>query len=266
MARAKSEGERATARLRREVARSVDAPAALLPHFDALFRGMPSLGSSPGRVVSMLDRAGIGPKSRVVDLACGKGTLAIALARRLGCTVIGVDACAPFIAEANDATDRAGVSDRVQFIEMDVRVFARGRREAFDGALMMGLFPIEVARQVLRPLVAPGGCYVIDDVFRDERLTANERAFDEIPTKEETRALLERGRDRVVEVDLPPPSRVRSMDAALYRRLRSNAKCIGREHPGVRAALATFLANQRGANRLLGRELRPAVWVVRRGQ
>jgi len=256
--------QRQAGALRREVARSVDAPASLLPVFGELFRGMPNLGSQPRRVASMLARAGIGPRSRVLDLACGKGTLAITLARRFGCRVTGVDACAPFIGEAIQAAKRAGVDERVRFVEMDAHQFAATCRGTFDGALMMGLLPIDLARRMLRPLVVRGGCYAIDDAFRDETLTANDRTFDEIPTSEESRVLLEQERDRVIEVDIPTPSRVRAMDEALYRRLRMNAARIGREQPPLRGALATFLANQRGANRLLGRELRPAVWLVRR--
>ncbi len=267
MAPADRQIDRETAALRREIARSVDAPAALLPAFDDLFRGMPNLGSQPRRVVSMLERAGIGSRSRVLDLACGKGTLAITLARRLDCSATGVDGCAPFINEAVRAAARAGVAERATFIESDLRVFssrARRRSVRFDAALMMGLWSLADARELLRALVKPRGIYIIDDVFRDERLTRDKPEFAVVPTRAESLAILEQRGDRVIEVDVVSPSRLRVLNDSLYRSLASNVRRIARQSSRLRPALTTFLDNQRHANSLLGRELRPAVWVVRR--
>jgi SAM-dependent methyltransferase len=259
--------QRSAAALRREVARSVDAPATLLPHFAELFRGMPNLGSQPRRVATMLDRAGIGPRSRILDLACGKGTLAITFARRFGCHITAVDGCTPFIEEALRAADHAEVSDLTTFIESDLRRFvsrANRPRARFDAALMMGLWALPDARRALRPLVRSRGIYVIDDVFRDERLTTQQPEFADIPTRTESLAILEQEGDRVIEVDVLAPSRLRALNDSLYRPLAANARRLAKAHPRLRPALATFLANQRDANQLLGRELRPAVWIVRR--
>lgn len=259
--------QRSAAALRREVARSVDSPATLLPHFADLFHGIPNLGSQPRRIATMLERAGIGPRSRILDLACGKGTLAITLARRFGCHITAVDGCTPFIEEALRAADHAEVSDLTTFIESDLRRFvsrAKRMRKQFDAALMMGLWALPDARRALRPLVRSRGIYVIDDVFRDERLTTQQPEFADIPTRTESLAILEQDGDRVIEVDVLAPSRLRALNDSLYRPLASNAKRIARESPRLRPALATFLENQRHANSLLGRELRPAVWIVRR--
>lgn len=259
--------QRSAAALRREVARSVDAPVSLLPHFADLFRGMPNLGSQPRRIISMLERAGIDPRSHILDLACGKGTLVIKLAGRLRCRVTGVDGCAPFIDEAAQSACLAGIPHLATFVLSDVSAFisrAKRMRKQFDAALMMGLWPLPVARRALRPLVRSRGIYVIDDVFRDERLTTQQPEFADIPTRTESLAILEQEGDRVIEVDVLAPSRLRALNDSLYRPLASNAKRIARESPRLRPALATFLENQRHANSLLGRELRPAVWIVRR--
>ncbi|MCW5767400.1 MAG: class I SAM-dependent methyltransferase [Phycisphaeraceae bacterium] len=255
------------ASLRREVARSVDAPASLLPVFNLLFKDMPSLGSSPRIVVNMLQRAGIGPRASILDLACGKGAIAISAARRLRCSVVAVDACEAFIHEAVASATRANLAKRAAFIHDDARAFASRadpNRRPFDAALMLGLWGIIEARRALRPLVKPGGHYIIDDAFRDERLTRRAPEFHQIPTRAESLALLERDGDHVIEVDIPTPSRIRALNAGLYRRLAANASAIARARPSLRPALSTFLENQRHANRLLGRELRPAIWVVKR--
>lgn len=264
-----SKQARARQRLRRHIARSVDAPVSLLPVFNLLFKDMPSLGSSPRRVVSMLQRAGIGPRSRVLDLACGKGTIAISATRHLECQVVGVDACESFIKEAAAAATRAAITDRVTFVQDDVRAFARRAaraKEPFDAALMIGLFGIEEAAPLLRRLVRARGIYMIDDVVRDDRHTSADPDLDllTIPTRNECERLIQSLGDRVEDVHIQTPARARAMNDALYAKLVSNARAIAKRRPTLRPALKTFLRNQHDANQILAGPLRPVIWLIRR--
>ncbi len=58
---------------------------------------------------------GLGPVSRVLDVACGRGTSAIALAREFGCSVHGVDLSGANIELAHDSAREAGVGHLVTF-------------------------------------------------------------------------------------------------------------------------------------------------------
>jgi arsenite methyltransferase len=60
------------------------------------------------------------PGRRLLDVASGKGTSAIYLARRYGCDVVGVDYSRELVAEATAAAEAAGLADRVQFRHSDV--------------------------------------------------------------------------------------------------------------------------------------------------
>lgn len=255
-------------RLVREVARSVDAPRALVPVFPTLFDGVPDLGSSPRRTLGLLERAGLRRRSRVIELACGKGSLAILLARQLKCDVVAVDGCEAFIDDARHRAKRAGVESRVRLVVGDVREHAARlarARPRYDAALMIGLLSLEEAGPMLRAMVRPGGLYVVDDLFRDERLTLRKPAFHGVPTREACERLIAAWGDRVVSADVPPPSYLRRLNDRLYERLARNAHDLAVSHPALRPDLRTFLANQRHAHGLLGRELRPATWVIQRG-
>lgn len=242
------------------MARSVDAPPALLPHFDRLFAGMDALGSMPRRTVGLLRAAGIGPRHRVLDLACGKGAVSVAAASEIRCRVTGVDACEAFIVSARAMADRRGVSERCVFRLGDVTALKPSRH---DCAMMLGLLPLPDAARVLRPQVCRGGVYLIDDCWWDDRLAEpdNPACF----TRDGSLALIERLGDRVERIDTPPPSMIRALNARLYARLSANARALGRDTPRLRPHLRGFLKRQRDANDLLGDVLRPAIWVVRRG-
>ncbi len=53
--------------------------------------------------------------TRVIDIACGKGSTAAYLAKRYGCSVVGVDISEPLLNEARADIERKGLSDRVSF-------------------------------------------------------------------------------------------------------------------------------------------------------
>lgn len=75
--------------------------------------------SPPEVIAAMLDAAEVGPKDLVYDLGCGEGEIVIAAARR-GARGVGVDLDPARIANARKNAIRAGVADRVRFLEQDL--------------------------------------------------------------------------------------------------------------------------------------------------
>jgi SAM-dependent methyltransferase len=76
--------------------------------------------SSPEVIRAMLDVARVGPGDVVYDLGCGEGEIVIAAATRHGARGVGVDIDPERIANARINAARAGVTDRVTFIEQDL--------------------------------------------------------------------------------------------------------------------------------------------------
>lgn len=236
------------------IARSVDAPRSLLPWLPTLFRDCPSLGSTPRSTCTLLMKFGLKRKHRVLDLACGKGSGGIELARRIGCRVVGVDAYGPFIASARQTALRKGVGELCRYQCGDVERFSA--RPA-DAAIMLGLFPHERAAPMLRRLTRRGGLYVVDDA---------------LPAPPGLRAALDEAKrffesfgDGVVWGKAMPRSAIARLNASLYRRIARRSAEVGKANPGLRPALREFLANQRHANRQLLTAFRPVLWIVRRG-
>jgi SAM-dependent methyltransferase len=71
-------------------------------------------------VEAMLDAAQVGPGDVVYDLGCGDGRIVIMAASRHGARGVGVDLDPERIVEARRNAERAGVTDRVTFLEQDL--------------------------------------------------------------------------------------------------------------------------------------------------
>ena len=70
-------------------------------------------------VRAMLEAARVGPGDVVYDLGCGDGRIVVTAAQRYGARGVGVDLDPERIREARENAARAGVTDRVTFIQQD---------------------------------------------------------------------------------------------------------------------------------------------------
>src|ERR1039458_8705360 len=97
-----------------------------------------------GRLGRML---GLTPPSRVLDVACGKGTTAVFLAKEFGCEVFGVDYGDRNVAAARSLAQADHVDSRVQFERSDAEnlPFSDGSFDAVICECAFCTFPDKVA-------------------------------------------------------------------------------------------------------------------------
>jgi SAM-dependent methyltransferase len=102
---------------------------------EALERPAPSAGKdvmwvpTPDAAVDrMLAMAGAGARDLVYDLGSGDGKIAIMAAQRFGARAVGVEFDGDLVEQSRAAARRAGVADRVRFVQADI--FGHDFREA----------------------------------------------------------------------------------------------------------------------------------------
>lgn len=76
---------------------------------------------TPEEVVEkMLELANVGKDDVVYDLGCGDGRIVITAAKKYGARGVGVDIDPQRIKESNENAQKAGVTDRVKFLQQDL--------------------------------------------------------------------------------------------------------------------------------------------------
>lgn len=251
--------------LARSVARSLDADQRLLGVIPELFADMDALGSDPNAVVEAL-RGDVGAGSRVVDLGCGKGAVSIAVARRLGARVLGVDGMEAFVEEARARASEAGVAALCEFRCGDAREVSAAEGP-FDAALLIGVYDAlgGIAETVgaLRGLVREGGVMVIDDAFLVDARGAAEWA--RYRGLAETRRLMESHGDSIVAEQIVEEEEQGDSDARLTALIRTRAEGVAARRPELAELLREYVEIQERASDSLARTMRYAMWVLRRG-
>lgn len=119
---------------------------------------------------------------RVLDVACGTGWHAIALAQA-GLTATGADISPQMIARAREHAAQANVS--VPFVVSDFEHLEQTVPETFDAVICLGnslphllsLAALQQAIQQMRQRLRPGGVLIVHNLNYDQRLKTQPRFF-----------------------------------------------------------------------------------------
>ena len=124
--------------------------------------------TSPEKLVLLGERLGLGPGSRVLDIASGRGGPALVLAETFGCSIRGVEITPNFHAVAVERAEAAGVAERLVF-ELGDGAAATLELEAYDAALCLGASfvygSLADTVEALVPAVRPGGHVVVGEPY-----------------------------------------------------------------------------------------------------
>jgi SAM-dependent methyltransferase len=151
------------------------------------------------------ERLRLGPGSRVLDVASGRGGPALLLAREFGCSVEGVEIAPEFHGAAVERVAAAGLADLVTFRLGDASHEAFPAA-SYDAALCIGASfvwgSLAGTLDALEPVVRPGGHVVVGEPFwrRLPLPDDYEDRNDPLTTLEGTVAIFESGSLRAVAV------------------------------------------------------------------
>jgi cyclopropane fatty-acyl-phospholipid synthase-like methyltransferase len=248
------------------IAYALEADVRLLPLLPELLADVWELGPSGEQLVAALEAIGVEPGSTVLDLACGKGAVAVALAERLRVRVDGLDAFSPFLESARTLAAERGVLDRCRFERGDIR--ERLRQEGrYDVALLLSVGPVlgDYVRTIagLRRLVRPGGHIVVEDGFAADAAADSELAGGYVARSEILRQLTACG-DSLVHELISPTEQARAVNERNTASIRRRASLLESRHAALAQVIDEYVARQERETATLGTDVLCAIWVLRR--
>jgi demethylmenaquinone methyltransferase / 2-methoxy-6-polyprenyl-1,4-benzoquinol methylase len=138
---------------------ALDLFAPLGPTYDR-YANLLSFGQDPRWRRFLVSRMDVGPEDTVLDVATGTAAVAIDLARRSGCRVVGLDQSDEMLSEGRKRVDAAGLGERIELVQ------GEAERLPFEDASFDGLTFTYLLRYLNDPhatlaelarVVRPGG-------------------------------------------------------------------------------------------------------------
>lgn len=124
--------------------------------------------TSKEKIVQVGAEVGLGPESRVLDIASGRGGPALLLASVYGCTIEGIEVSPDFHAVAVKRIEAAGLSGRVSFRVADASQETLPA-ETYDAAFCLGASfvwgGLAGTLDALEPTVRRGGHVVVGEPY-----------------------------------------------------------------------------------------------------
>lgn len=248
------------------IAWAMETNVRLLPVLPDLLSDLWELGTSSDQIVSALRSLDMKPKSLVLDLGCGKGAVAVALARHLGLRVEGVDGFPPFLRSARMLAERHRVGTLCSFRRGDIRELL-GQEGNYDAVLLLSVGPVsgnhELTIAGLRTLVRQGGYIVIEDGFLAEGVEAPPRTDGYASHSETLRHLTAFG-DQLVWQEVSSAEETRAVNETNTDVIRRRADLVKARYPDMSALIDEYVARQELETKILGTDLVCATWVLRR--
>lgn len=248
------------------VARSLEAEPEILAHLPELLYDLYELGAQVEHILEIIGPLALPEGTRVLDLGCGKGAVAHALAESYNFDVLGVDAMWEFVDDASRKAYRLGLDDRCRFELGDVRSAVEGRPK-YGMVCLLALGPVfgDAAQTMgaLRRSVEPGGYILIDDGFL---ASGSEKVagYEEYRDRETTLELLQSHGDKLVEETLVDQNEMREWNVKATRSIAKRAEALAKRHPNSAEKFAGYIANQERETDILASTIVPAIWLLER--
>lgn len=145
----------------------------------------------------------VGPDTRILDLACGKGEMLCRWAAAFGSAGHGVDLSEVFVSAARDRAEELGVTDRVTFELGDAGTYT-AKAASYDIASCLGATGIGGGLRgtidLLRPAVRPDGLLLLGEPYWTE--PAPDAAYEAFKIGRDDFASLTGTLDRLQDADV----------------------------------------------------------------
>ncbi len=254
----------ADATLETSVAESLETDRALLPYMPELLEDLWALGADPEMVVRLLKPL-LPTNAHVLDLACGKGAVSVALASRLGCRVFGLDAMSAFVETARAMAATHDVAHLCHFAVGDIRAYDPGF-EQYDAVLLGATGPIlgslrDTVGQ-LRRMVKPGGYIVLDDAWRVDTEAPLSAPASDYPQRDEALKALTAFGDAIIVEEQLALEHLREENARNNAFIQKRVDTLVERCPSRAALFCAYASRQLHECYLLEAVYRCVVWIL----
>jgi ubiquinone/menaquinone biosynthesis C-methylase UbiE len=226
-----------------KLAKSLTAESTeLIPYLPYLLQDLWELGSSPKVIIDMIQKhIQVSEKTKVLDLACGKGPVSVRVAKALGCIVKGIDIIPEFIDFAKKKAREYDVENLCEFKVGDINEMVKVEKD-YDivilGAVGDVLGNPEETIQRLKSTVKDGGYIFIDDAY------GNDNSDGRYPTREKWLLFFQNAEVQLLDEKLNEEAELESLNDEQQLCIAGRANELKEKYPDKAYFFESYIKSQ----------------------
>ncbi len=239
----------------------------IFPYLPYLLQDFWELGGLPESIINLIKKNSIQtkfPKLKVLDLGCGKGAVAIHIAKEFRAEILGIDALPDFIEEAKRRANEFQVENFVSFQIGDIR---EAVSSCFDYHLILlcSIGPVlgdigETLSKVSNCLV-PNGYVIIEDGFIPDEFDFAHPAY---VKESEYYEKIYSSNFVIVDKEEFPPSRMKGANDTMFSLIENRAEELKLKFPDKVDLFEGYLKNQRDENYYLEHKIKCVTFLFQK--
>jgi 2-polyprenyl-3-methyl-5-hydroxy-6-metoxy-1,4-benzoquinol methylase len=250
-----------------QVAKGFDATPELIPFIPYLLQDLFELGSSPEIIIKILDSLQLSNKTKVLDLACGKGAVSIKLAERLGFNCKGIDLFKPLIDFAKGKAIETGVQQLCKFEIGDIGKVVQDEKD-YDVVVLAAaeslLGEVDEAIGKLRNCVIDGGIIIYNGAYLNEESTLLNPDYSVIKNYTETlKQLTSHGDEIIKEIKIPVNETI-SINKSYTDVIRLRSEELIIKYPFKKELFTDYIKKQEDECSIIENDITGCVWCIRK--
>lgn len=238
----------------------------LLPYLGYLLQDLWELGSDPRIMQSLIEKnIPITPQTKVIDLGCGKGAVAITLAKALNIQVKGIDLLPEFIEVAKNKAMEYQVTECCKFIVGDLNEVVeteRGYDIAVFGAVGDVLGEPLVMLEQLKKVIKPQGFLLLDDGYLiGEAENIRYQNYEYLTLNQWQETFLQAG-FKVAAMQVVDTANEKEVNDRNNQSIRQRAEELGQQFPEKRDLFLSYVQSQENETEDIATDVVGATWLL----
>lgn len=248
-----------------EVAISLGGTIELIPYLPELLSDIQELGGSAELIVNILKSMKFPDTTQIscLDLGCGKGLIAVQIAKELGCKILGIDGMPSFIIDANQLAEKNNLTHLCTFEYGDIKERVN-HLSNFDVVILSavghlwGTFNKTLAE--LKNCVRTNGIIIIDDGYTENN-SGNESLY--ITRNDAIKNISENEIEILQEIVLGDDE-IRNLNEFNTSLIKKRADGLKLKFPDKSKLFDEYVNHQKSETEIFGSKIKCVVWVLRK--
>jgi SAM-dependent methyltransferase len=227
----------------------------LLEHLPYLLQDLYELGSDAKEIANLLScYTPLKTSARVLDLGCGKGAVAIEVAKTFGCPVVGVDLMPAFIAEARQMARKEDVEHLCSFTVGDISEWVK-HTQKYDVVIYGAVGEVlGTQRELLTALHPIANYMIIDDAYSIDEKSGN-------GLNQWYQAFIDCSFDIIAEV-IADRDKTNAINQRNQEQIEMRAEQLSRTYPEQAYLFSQYVVDQRAECKELATQLQGVTWLM----